>query len=92
MPTAQFDQFENLDKPVMPADGMENAQQVWEALSDEREQYLEKRQGRPDPRCNFTEGNTVKYAVRRFKSLELALKEIEPFVRNGAHLQTGKVF
>jgi hypothetical protein len=41
MPTAQFDQFENLDKPVMPADGMEKAQQVWEALSDEREQYLE---------------------------------------------------
>ncbi|WP_187399315.1 hypothetical protein [Bradyrhizobium paxllaeri] len=41
MPAAQFDQFENLDRPVMPADGMENAQQVWEALSDEREQYLE---------------------------------------------------
>lgn len=31
----------------------------------------------------------MKYQVRRFKSLELALKEIEPFVRNGAHLQTG---
>lgn len=41
MPTPQFDQFENLDKPVMPADGMEKAQQVWETLSDEREQYLE---------------------------------------------------
>jgi hypothetical protein len=34
----------------------------------------------------------VKYAVRRFKSLKLALREIEPFVRNGAHLQTGKAF
>ena len=34
----------------------------------------------------------MKYQVRRFKSLELALKEIEPFVRNGAHLQTGKPF
>lgn len=34
----------------------------------------------------------MKYAVRRFKSLKLALREIEPFVRNGAHLQTGKAF
>jgi hypothetical protein len=31
----------------------------------------------------------MKYPVRRFKSLGLALKELEPFVRNGAHLQTG---
>lgn len=34
----------------------------------------------------------MKYPVRRFKSLLLALKEIEPFVRNGAHLQTGRSF
>lgn len=34
----------------------------------------------------------MKYPVRRFKSLQAALKEIEPFVRNGAHLQTGKAF
>ena len=34
----------------------------------------------------------MKYSVGRFKSLELALKEIEPFVRNGVHLQTGKPF
>jgi hypothetical protein len=34
----------------------------------------------------------MKYAVRRFKSLAIALKEIEPHVRNGEHLQTGKPF
>jgi hypothetical protein len=34
----------------------------------------------------------MKYPVRRFKSLELALKEMEPYVRDGAHLQTGKPF
>lgn len=34
----------------------------------------------------------MKYPVRRFENLELALKEIEPFVRNGVHLQTGKPF
>lgn len=34
----------------------------------------------------------MKYPVRRFKSLTVALKELEPFVRNGAHLQTGRPF
>jgi hypothetical protein len=34
----------------------------------------------------------MKYPVRRFKSLPIALKEIEPFIRNGEHLQTGKPF
>jgi len=34
----------------------------------------------------------MKYPVRRFKSLEVALKEMEPFVRDGAHLQSGKRF
>jgi hypothetical protein len=34
----------------------------------------------------------MKYPVRRFKSLAVALKEIEPFIRNGEHLQTGKPF
>jgi hypothetical protein len=34
----------------------------------------------------------MKYPVTRFKSMEVALKEIEPFVRDGAHLQTGKPF
>lgn len=34
----------------------------------------------------------MKYPVRRFKSLAVALKEIEPFVRNGEHLKTGKPF
>jgi hypothetical protein len=34
----------------------------------------------------------MKYPVRRFKSLEVGLKEIESFVRNCAHLQTGKAF
>lgn len=34
----------------------------------------------------------MRYAVVRFKSLAVALKELEPFVRNGRHLQTGKPF
>jgi len=34
----------------------------------------------------------VKYSVMRFKSLELALKELEPFIRSGEHLQTGRPF
>jgi hypothetical protein len=34
----------------------------------------------------------MKYPVTRFKSLQVALKELDPFVRNGAHLQSGKPF
>jgi len=34
----------------------------------------------------------VKYPVTRFKSLDVALKELEPFIRDGEHLQTGKPF
>lgn len=34
----------------------------------------------------------MKYPVTRFKSLQVALEELEPFIRNGAHLQSGKPF
>jgi hypothetical protein len=34
----------------------------------------------------------MKYPVTRFKSLEVCLKELEPFIRNGEHLRTGKPF
>jgi hypothetical protein len=34
----------------------------------------------------------MKYPVTQFKSLAAALKELEPFIRNGEHLQTGKPF
>jgi hypothetical protein len=34
----------------------------------------------------------MKHQTTRFKSLQLALKELEPFIRNGEHLQTGKPF
>jgi hypothetical protein len=34
----------------------------------------------------------MKYPVTRFRGLAVALKELEPFVRNGQHLQTGKPF
>jgi hypothetical protein len=34
----------------------------------------------------------MRYQVRGFKNLHAALKELEPFVRNGGHLQTGKGF
>jgi hypothetical protein len=34
----------------------------------------------------------MKHPTTRFKSLKVALKELEPFIRNGEHLQTGKPF
>jgi hypothetical protein len=34
----------------------------------------------------------MKHRVTRFKSLKMGLKELEPFIRNGEHLQTGKPF
>ena len=34
----------------------------------------------------------MKHPVRRFKSLTVALKELEPFIRDGKHLETGKPF
>jgi len=37
-------------------------------------------------------GTTMKYDAKRFKSAAIALKEIEPFIRNGMHLQVGKPF
>lgn len=41
MPTAQFDQFENLDKPAMSASGLGEAHRLWTSLSHERDGYLE---------------------------------------------------
>jgi hypothetical protein len=35
---------------------------------------------------------SMKYPITHFKSLTVALKELEPFIRNGEHLQTGKPF
>ena len=34
----------------------------------------------------------MKHAIRKFKTLALALKELEPFVRDGRHLQSGRPF
>jgi hypothetical protein len=34
----------------------------------------------------------MKYNVKQFKSLKIALKELEPYIRNGQHLETGKPF
>jgi len=34
----------------------------------------------------------MKNRVRRFRSLAVALKEMEPFIRDGEHIQTGKPF
>ena len=34
----------------------------------------------------------MKYHITRFKNLKVCLKELEPFIRNGEHLQTGKPF
>lgn len=35
---------------------------------------------------------SINYRVKRFKNLALALKELEPFIRDGAHLQSGRPF
>ena len=34
----------------------------------------------------------MKYPTKQFKSLKVALKELEPFIRDAKHLQTGKPF
>jgi hypothetical protein len=34
----------------------------------------------------------MKIRTKQFRSLSVALKELEPFIRNGEHLQTGKPF
>jgi hypothetical protein len=34
----------------------------------------------------------MKHNITRFKNLTIALKGLEPFIRNGEHLQTGKAF
>jgi hypothetical protein len=41
MPIAQFDQFENLDKPVMQISLKDEAYKIWDDLSSERNNYLE---------------------------------------------------
>jgi hypothetical protein len=40
MPTAQFDQFEKLDNPVMEAGGDDAARELWDQLANERDAYL----------------------------------------------------
>ncbi|MEK7661285.1 MAG: hypothetical protein AAB680_04520 [Pseudomonadota bacterium] len=34
----------------------------------------------------------MKYKIVKFKNLDLALKQLEPFIRNGKHLHTGRPF
>jgi hypothetical protein len=41
MPTAQFDQFANLGKPIMKADRKDHALRLWDQLSTERDNYLD---------------------------------------------------
>ncbi len=35
---------------------------------------------------------SLRYPVTRFKSMKVALKELEPFIKDGAHLQSGRPF
>lgn len=35
---------------------------------------------------------SMNHAVRRFKSLNICLEKLEPFIRDGEHLRTGKTF
>jgi hypothetical protein len=41
MPTAQFDQFEHLDRPVLQQDRQDSLRDLWDRLSEERDQFLE---------------------------------------------------
>jgi hypothetical protein len=41
MPTAQFNQLENLDKPVMRADQETQAHEMWDELSAERDRFVD---------------------------------------------------
>jgi hypothetical protein len=41
MPVAQFNQFENLDKPIMQAGRGVDARALWDQLSNERDRYLD---------------------------------------------------
>jgi hypothetical protein len=41
MPVAQFDQFENLDKPIMQMGKDADARAAWDQLSHERDRYLD---------------------------------------------------
>jgi hypothetical protein len=41
MPVAQFNQFENLDKPIMQAGRGVDARALWDQLSNERDLYLD---------------------------------------------------
>jgi hypothetical protein len=34
----------------------------------------------------------MRYQTKRFKSMAIALRELEPFIKSGAHLETGKAF
>ena len=42
--------------------------------------------------CKSRYTGAMKYPMTRFKSLKMALKELEPFIRNGRHLATGRPF
>jgi hypothetical protein len=41
MPTAQFNPFEHLDRPVLQPDQLESLHDLWDRLTDERDQFLE---------------------------------------------------
>src|SRR5216110_2703624 len=34
----------------------------------------------------------MRYQTKWFKSMAIALRELEPFIKSGAHLETGKAF
>jgi hypothetical protein len=41
MPTAQFNQLENLDRPPMRTDQEAEAREIWDRLSAERDRFVE---------------------------------------------------
>src|SRR5271168_4120969 len=47
---------------------------------------------RGDKQRRYARLTGMKYPVARFKSLKEALKQLEPSIRDGEHLQTGKPF
>jgi hypothetical protein len=41
MPTAQFNQFQHLDRPVLQPDQLQGLHDLWDRLTNERDQFLE---------------------------------------------------
>lgn len=73
-----------LRAPISPA----TANFYIEVMSEQKNDSA-KQAETPKPR---RQPGTMSYKTTRFKSMEVALRELEPYIKSGAHLETGKPF